>query len=140
MTNSFFWKCAMLGLGLSFATLSFSVELSRPLTPTVSVAGQMNSIKFQELMKQGFKSVIVNRPDQEIGNEVSVIQLRTIAERHHASVIYQPVSSGKITQQNIEEFSKYYNDLPKPILMVCRSGTRSAALYYKAKDQGLIYE
>lgn len=69
----------MLGLGLSFATLSFSAELSRPLTPTVSVAGQMNSIKFQELMKQGFKSVIVNRPDQETGNEVSVIQLRTIS-------------------------------------------------------------
>jgi len=140
MTNPFFWKCAMLGLGLSFATLSFCAELSRPLTPTVSVAGQMNSIKFQELMKQGFKSVIVNRPDQETGNEVSVIQLRTIAERHHASVIYQPVISGKITQQNIEEFSKYYNDLPKPILMVCRSGTRSAALYYKTKDQGLIHE
>ncbi|MEQ1370355.1 sulfur transferase domain-containing protein [Acinetobacter schindleri] len=140
MTNPFFWKCAMLGLGLSFATLSFSAELSRPLTPTVSVAGQMNSIKFQELMKQGFKSVIVNRPDQETSNEVSVIQLRTIAERHHASVIYQPVISGKITQQNIEEFSKYYNDLLKPILMVCRSGTGSAALYYKAKDQGLIHE
>ncbi|APX63781.1 beta-lactamase hydrolase-like protein [Acinetobacter schindleri] len=130
----------MLGLGLSFATLSFSAELSRPLTPTVSVAGQMNSTKFQELMKQGFKSVIVNRPDQEIGNEVSVSQLRTIAEQYHASVIYQPVISGQITQQNIEEFSKYYNELPKPILIVCRSGTRSAALYYKAKDQGLIHE
>ncbi len=130
----------MLGLGLSFATLSFSAELSRPLTPTVSVAGQMNSIKFQELMKQGFKSVIVNRPDQETGNEVSVIQLRTIAEKYHTSVIYQPVISGQITQQNIEEFSKYYNELPKPILMVCRSGTRSAALYHKAKEQGLIHE
>lgn len=130
----------MLGLGLSFATLSFSAELSRPLTPTVSVAGQMNSIKFQELMKQGFKSVIVNRPDQEIDNEVSVSQLRTIAEQYHASVIYQPVISGQITQQNIEEFSKYYNELPKPILIVCRSGTRSAALYHKAKEQGLIYE
>ena len=130
----------MLGLGLSFATLSFSAELSRPLTPTVSVAGQMNSIKFQELMKQGFKSVIVNRPDQETGNDVSVIQLRTIAEKYHTSVIYQPVISGQLTQQHIEEFSKYYNELPKPILMVCRSGTRSAALYHKAKEQGLIHE
>ena len=130
----------MLGLGLSFGTLSFAAELSRSLTPNVSVAGQMNSLKFQELMKQGFKSVIVNRPDQETGNEISVGQLRTIAERHQASVIYQPVISGQITQQNIEEFSKYYNELPKPILMVCRSGTRSAALYHKAKEQGLIHE
>ena len=66
-------------------------------------------------------------------------ELRSIAERHHASVIYQPMN-GQITQQNIEEFSKYYNELPKPILMVCRSGTRSAALYNKAKEQGLIHE
>ncbi|WP_312080802.1 beta-lactamase hydrolase domain-containing protein [Acinetobacter schindleri] len=139
MTNSF-WKCAVLGLGLSIATFSFAAELSRPLPPQVSVAGQMNSTKFQELMKQGFKSVIVNRPDQETGNEVSVGQLRTIAEKYHTSVIYQPVISGQITQQNIEEFSKYYNELPKPILMVCRSGTRSAALYHKAKEQGLIHE
>ncbi len=28
----------------------------------------MNAAKFSQLMRQGFKSVIVNRPDQEMGN------------------------------------------------------------------------
>ena len=50
------------------------------LTNKVSVAGQMNTAKFSQLMRQGFKSVIVNRPDQEIGNVVKVSELRNIAE------------------------------------------------------------
>lgn len=110
------------------------------LTNKVSVAGQMNAAKFSQLMRQGFKSVIVNRPDQEIGNVVKVSELRNIAEKYQVSVIYQPVSSGKISQTDILEFAKYYNELPKPILMICRSGARSSALFHQAKSQGLLHE
>ena len=110
------------------------------LTNKVSVAGQMNAAKFSQLMRQGFKSVIVNRPDQEMGNLVKVSELRNIAEKSQVSVIYQPVSSGKISQTDILEFAKYYNELPKPILMICRSGARSSALFHQAKSQGLLHE
>lgn len=113
---------------------------SRLLTPQLSVAGDMNQQKFSQLLDQGFKSVIVNRPDQETGNMVTVHQLREIAEQAHISVIYQPVVSGKISQTDIHEFAKYYNELPKPILMICRSGTRSAALFNQAQAQGLLHE
>ena len=111
---------------------------STALTTQVSVAGQMNLDKFSALLKQGFKSVIVNRPDQESGNAVSVSQLREVAEKSHVSVIYQPVESGKISQTDIQEFAKYYNELTKPILLVCRSGSRSASLFNQAKAQGLL--
>ncbi len=140
MTKSF-WTSVILSIGLGCSAVSLAnSDLSRPLTAEVSVAGQMSLPKFQTLMQQGFKSVIVNRPDQEIGNDVSVSQLRSIAERYQASVIYQPVTNGQVTQQHIEEFAKYYNELPKPILMVCRSGARSTALFNQAKGQGLIHE
>lgn len=69
------------------------------LTNKVSVAGQMNAAKFSQLMRQGFKSVIVNRPDQEMGNVVKVSELRNIAEKSQISVIYQPVNSGKFLKQ-----------------------------------------
>jgi sulfide:quinone oxidoreductase len=114
--------------------------LSKTLNAQVSVAGQMTTDKFQQLIKDGFKSVIVNRPDQEQGNTVSVAQLRQIAEQSQVSVIYQPILSGKISQTDVIEFAKYYNELPKPILMVCRSGSRSSILFNQAKSQGLLNE
>ena len=136
-----FWKGVVLATCFSCITPVFAAnDLSRALTSTVSVTGQMTTSKFQQLIQQGFKSVIVNRPDQETGNSVTVSQLRSIAEKSQVSVIYQPVVSGQLSQANIEEFARYYNELPKPILMVCRSGTRSAALFNQAKSQGLIHE
>lgn len=114
--------------------------LSKTLNAQVSVAGQMTTDKFQQLIQAGFKSVIVNRPDQEQGNTVSVAQLRQIAEQSQVSVIYQPILSGKISQTDVTEFAKYYNELPKPILMVCRSGSRSSILFNQAKSQGLLNE
>ena len=114
--------------------------LSKILNAQVSVAGQMTTDKFQQLIQAGFKSVIVNRPDQEQGNTVSVAQLRQIAEQSQVSVIYQPILSGKISQTDVTEFAKYYNELPKPILMVCRSGSRSSILFNQAKSQGLLNE
>ena len=114
--------------------------LSKTLNAQVSVAGQMTTDKFQQLIKDGFKSVIVNRPDQEQGNTVSVAQLRQIAEQSQVSVIYQPILSGKISQTDVTEFAKYYNELPKPILMICRSGSRSSILFNQAKSQGLLNE
>ena len=114
--------------------------LSKTLNAQVSVAGQMTTDKFQQLIKAGFKSVIVNRPDQEQGNTVSVAQLRQIAEQSQVSVIYQPILSGKISQTDVIEFAKYYNELPKPILMVCRSGSHSSILFNQAKSQGLLNE
>lgn len=140
MTKSF-WKGVVLATCFSWITPVFAAnDLSRALTSTVSVTGQMTTSKFQQLIQQGFKSVIVNRPDQETGNSVTVSQLRSIAEKSQVSVIYQPVVSGQLSQANIEEFARYYNELPKPILMVCRSGARSAALFNQAKSQGLIHE
>ena len=110
------------------------------LTPSVSVAGKMTVDKFQVLLTQGFKSVIENRPDNEMGNLVTASQLRQISEKSQVSLVYQPVISGKISQQDVIEFSKYYNSLPKPILMICKSGSRSTSLFNQAKEAGLLHE
>lgn len=135
---------SLLGLSLSLCMGSNvhaqSDALSQALTDKVSVTGQMTMDKFSHLLQQGFKSVIVNRPDQETGNRVTVNELRQMAEQAHVSVMYQPVTSGQISQADVKEFAKYYNELPKPILMVCRSGSRSSALYNQAKTQGLLHE
>lgn len=132
----------MISLGLMLtAPLSFAnTEFSKALNKSVSVTGQMTTDKFKILMQQGFKSVIVNRPDQEAGNLTSANELRNLAEKAQISLIYQPVISGKITETDVQEFAKYYNSLPKPILLVCKSGSRSTVLFNQAKSAGLINE
>lgn len=141
MTKSVF-KTLLCCLFLSCSPYLFAENesLSKALNPQLSVSGQMTTNKFQQLIKDGFKSVIVNRPDQEQGNTVSVLQLRQIAEQSQVSVIYQPINSAHVSKIDVIEFAKYYNELPKPILMVCRSGSRSSALFNQAKSQGLLHE
>lgn len=49
------------------------------------------------------------------------------------------LSIGKVSETDMIEFSKYYNELPKPILMICRSGTpRSSLLFNEAKKTGIV--
>ena len=140
--TKFFFQVIVLSLVCICAPLSFANEnaLSQALTPNVSITGQMTVEKFEKLVQQDFKSVIVNRPDQEIGNMTSASALRNIAEQANLSLIYQPVISGQISQQDVQEFAKYYNSLPKPILLVCKSGNRSKVLFNQARSLGLIDE
>ena len=70
MTNHVFNRliCCLI---FCFSTATFAENgLSKALTNNVSVTGQMSSEKFSQLMQQGFKSVVVNRPDEEDGNKV----------------------------------------------------------------------
>ena len=138
MTKAFIQKALLIATCI-FSAPTFADNNSQPLNANLSVSGQMTTDKFSSLLKQlKFKSVIVNRPDNEAGNEVTVLQLRGIAEKSHVSVVYQPVQSGKISQTDVKEFAKYYNELPKPILMICRSGSRSTSLFNQAQAQGLL--
>ena len=141
MTKRWFKRVISTALLISSSALFAATNpLSQPLSPQLSVAGQMTVDKFQLLMQQGFKSVIVNSPNQEQGNTIRVDQLRSIAEQAKVSVIYQPVTSSKISETDVIEFAKYYNELPKPILMVCKSGERSSRLFNQAKQLGLLHE
>lgn len=137
------WMALVLSVSVLCANVVYadSVVKDRKLTENVSVVGSITGNDFATLLQQGgFKSVIVHRPDQEPGNQVTANDLRNIAEQSHISLIYQPVQSGKISATDVTEFAKYYNNLPKPVLLVCRTGTRSQALYQKAKQQGLIHD
>ncbi|OTG64657.1 beta-lactamase hydrolase domain-containing protein [Acinetobacter silvestris] len=140
MTKSFISLVFCCCLIYTHVTYAENVDLSRALATDVSVSGEMTTDKFQKLIALGFKSVVVNRPDDEQGNLTTAHQLRNISEKSKVSLIYQPISSGQISQSDIIEFSKYYNSLPKPILMICKTGSRSTTLFNNAKSQGLLNE
>lgn len=81
-------------------------SLSKALNTQVSVSGQMTTAKFRDLLQDGFKSVIVNRPDQETGNLVSINQLLNITEQAQVTIIYQLITSVQVSEKDTIEFAK----------------------------------
>ena len=46
--------------------------------------------------------------------------------------------AGQITEMDVRTFANHFNELPKPILMFCRTGNRSNNLYQLAKQMDLL--
>jgi protein tyrosine phosphatase (PTP) superfamily phosphohydrolase (DUF442 family) len=92
------------------------------------------------LIYKNFKSAIANRFDQKQGDLVSINQLLNITEQAQVTIIYQLITSVQVSATDTIEFSKYYNQLPKPILMIWGSRTCSALLFNEANKLGLLNE
>lgn len=143
MINRLFKRLCSIVLFFAVSSMSFAntSQLTQKINANVSVTGQMTNEKFALILKENlFKTVIINRPDTEQGNQTTALALKQIAIPSKINVIYQPIISGKMTVQDIQNFADYYNQLPKPILMVCRSGSRSALLFNEASKLGLLHE
>ena len=109
------------------------------MTEQVGFAGQLYPEQMVEVSQKGFKSLINNRPDFEGGAEQPTsAQLEEAARNAGIDYVFQPVVAGQINQLDIEAFARHYHELPKPILMFCRTGNRSSNLYQLAKQMDLV--
>jgi len=119
------------------------MELKR-INQDFYVAGQITADEVAKIADQGIKTLICNRPDGEGPDQPNVIEIEEAAQRHGLNVIYQPITSGKITDQQVTEFKQFYHNTQKPILAYCRSGMRAISLWALAevapKDAALLVE
>lgn len=105
----------------------------------VGFAGQISPEQISQVVEKGFRSVINNRPDLEGGPEQpSSAQIEQAARDAGLDYVYQPVVAGQITEFDVRTFANHFNELPKPILMFCRTGNRSSNLYQLAKQMDLL--
>ena len=95
--------------------------------------GQIEPAHLAEIAKQGYKSVINNRPDGEGGPEQPKnADIQAEAEKLGLNYVYLPVVSGAITPEQVIEMARLLKTLPGPVLAFCRSGARSTNLYQLA--------
>ena len=105
----------------------------RPLTDTFAVAPQLQPEDMQAVAAAGYKSVIINRPDGEGGDEQPGSEaVMAAAAAAGLAVAYQPVISGAMTYDDVARFKQLLETLPQPVLAYCRSGTRCSHLYSAA--------
>jgi uncharacterized protein (TIGR01244 family) len=109
------------------------------MSDNVGFAGQISPEQLTQVVEKGFKSVINNRPDMEGGPEQPTsAQIEESARELGLDYVYQPVVAGQITEVDVRSFANHFNELPKPVLMFCRTGNRSNNLYQIAKQMDLL--
>jgi len=103
------------------------------LSADVCVAGQLDPAAMAWAAQAGFKSVINNRPDFEGGpDQPTHAAIQAAAQVAGLAYAFLPVHPMLQTPEDIARFAALLASLPKPILVFCRSGTRSGRLFRAA--------
>ncbi len=106
----------------------------RAVAPDVCVAPQLTPDAMAEAARQGFRSIVNNRPDYEHGSDQPTSAAIEAAARA-AGLEYRflPVDGGYQSPEQIAAFAKLLQELPRPLLAFCRSGARSTRLFMAAQ-------
>lgn len=99
------------------------------VAPDICVAPQLTPGAMAEVARAGFKSVVNNRPDFEHGPDQPTNA--AIAEAAKAAGLeyrFLPVAGGYQSPEEIAAFARLLHELPRPLLVFCRSGARSTHL------------
>ncbi len=107
----------------------------RAVAPDVCVAPQLTPEAMAEVARQGFKSVINNRPDYEHGpDQPTHAAMAAAAQAAGLQYRFLPVGGGYQSPEEIAAFAQLLQNMPRPILAFCRSGARSTRLFMAAQS------
>ena len=101
----------------------------KTINAEISVAPQITPDEVQKLADQGFRALICNRPDGETADQPNFSEIEAAAKKAGLEIRNLPIVSGKVSDQDAADFGAAMQELPRPILAYCRTGTRSATLW-----------
>lgn len=115
----------------------------RQLTDDFAVSPQIDAAHMKEIAGAGFRSVLCNRPDGEEIGQTDYATIEAAAEAEGLEMRWIPIVSGIVTPGAMSEFKAALEEMPKPILAYCRSGTRctmlwSIAQYGRLDDEEIV--
>ena len=105
----------------------------------LSTAPQASPEDMVLVAKQGFASVMNNRPDFEHDADQPTAQ--SVADAAHAAGMdfYDlPFSASRVTPELLVQFAQVVGQAEKPILVYCRSGARSTGIFRMALEAGYL--
>jgi sulfide:quinone oxidoreductase len=101
----------------------------KKLSPRFFVSEQITTADLGVASAQGIKTIINNRPDNEAQGQPRSDDLAAVAAELGMEFVNLPVIAGRLTDENIDEFERANRTLQGPVLMYCRTGTRSTCLW-----------
>jgi len=99
------------------------------LAPGVSAAGKLDSADIEALADSGVRTIVNNRPDGEDPGQLPADEARRLAETRGIAYHHIPVTAASLTSGDVDALAAVLAETEKPIVLHCRSGTRSALLW-----------
>jgi len=99
------------------------------LTPGVCAAGKLDRSDIEALAAAGVRTIVNNRPDDEDPGQLPAAEARRAAETHGIAYHHIPVTAASLTRADVDAFAAVLASAPAPIVVHCRSGTRSTLLW-----------
>jgi sulfide:quinone oxidoreductase len=98
------------------------------------VSSQIDTFNMNEIQEQGIKTIICNRPDNEVYNQPLFEDIQKEANKLGIDCFHLPVDGNSDPETIREEFKAIYDKCEKPILAYCRSGARSQSVWELSKN------
>lgn len=99
------------------------------LDKDIFISDQIVDSDFQDISKLHIKTIICHRPDDEGADQPDFDEIARKAKELNIECHYMPVTSGKISDDDIKNYSRVYAEAAKPVLSYCRSGMRAASMW-----------
>lgn len=99
----------------------------------LTVSSQIQPEDFATLAAKGFRAVINNRPDNEVGAEIGSTAMQAAAEAAGLAYVYLPIFPGQFTPELVAQTGRLMAELDGPVYAYCRSGTRSVTAWALAQ-------
>jgi sulfide:quinone oxidoreductase len=99
------------------------------IAPGLYAAAQVDRAAIAEIAASGARTLINNRPDGEEPGQLPAAEAQAEAERLGLTYIHIPVTSSSIAPGDVAAMQQALATAPKPVVMHCRSGTRSTLLW-----------
>jgi uncharacterized protein (TIGR01244 family) len=106
----------------------------RRVTDDFTTAPQISVADVAEAARQGFKTVINNRPDGEEPGQPAAAEIEAAAKAAGLAYFHLPVRGGP-TPDQVEQTKAILAEADGPILAFCRSGTRSIVTWSLSQVQ-----
>lgn len=104
-----------------------------PIDDSLSVAGQITRDDIAAFAKEGYGTIINNRPDGEEPGQLSHEDAAAEAAKHGMTYHYIPVLTHTITRKDVVAHQNAVLRGQQKVLAHCRSGTRSYLLWALAR-------
>ena len=104
------------------------------LAPQVYVCGQLFATDLQLIAKQGVRSIMNNRPDNETAGQPLSVDLDGVAQELGITFVHFPVEPGPISKPDAEAFAKACDELERPLLIFSHRGFRSTRIWEMAEQ------